>query len=938
MRKARTMQTRMNRISIVAATLLVVLTLSGCDLFASADKRVEHAAALVDKGDFQTAAIELRNVLQKNPDHASARLLLARTSLMLGDPKAAEKDLRRAVELGVKPAQSARLDAEIKRALGEFDKLATELAGPRPGLGEPERLLQLGYAKLGLNKPSEAEASFKSALAAKPAGDLAAEVRGGLAQSLAAQGDFDAAFKELDEALRAAPDFAVTSLTKGSLLLQRGQYAQAEQVLAAVNLDNAKPPLSLGDRVKVLGGLVESRLALNKLPEAKQALGQLETSAPQSVMYLFLHGRVAMAEGKSDQAVADLQKVVAAAPEFVLGQFMLGLAYVRNGDNSLAEAQFQKVVESSPDNIEARKLLAQSRLQAGRPASASDALAPLVQAGTDDPEVFALLGRAKLLQGQRMEGEALLEKGAASAPDSPQLQMDLAASYLAAADPARALEVIAKVPDEAGGQRKRQIQLMAAAAGKDKAHARAEIDALIAKNPTDVQLLNLAAGWLASQKDIAASRACLSRALQAKPNDAPTLVNVAKLDLVEGKPEDARKSLEKALAAEPANGSVLASLVSLADSRGDRASAKQWLEEWRKRDPKAPQPRLELARRAFAARDGGGARKLVDEAVGIAPKRAELQAAAGRVLFEARSFDEALAHFRLAADLNAQEPQYWLFAANAQVALGRPEAARESLGKALSIRPDWPPAIIMLAQIESSAGRTDAALALAEKLQANPSDAAAGFGLEGEIRLAARQYAEAGKAFAQSGALKPSQQAAFGQYRARRSGGLPQPEQPLVEWLQRSPNDAAARFAVAETYGSRGDTKAAIHEYEALAASSPNSAPVLNNLAWAYQAVGDDRAEATASRAYQLAPKSAAVADTYGWILFGKGKVDEAVKYLRQAHENGKENMEIQYHLGAALAKSGQTEEAHRLLQEAVAGGGQAPWVEDARRTLGGPK
>ena len=928
------MHTHTRRISVIAATLLVVLTVAGCNLFESTDKRVEHAATLMGQGDFQTAAIELRNVLQKNPDHARARLLFARTSLMLGDPSSAEKDLRRAVELGVKPEQSARLDAEIKRTLGQFDKLETDMAGPRPGLSEPERLMLLGYARLGLNNPGEARVAFQSAMAAQPTGDLAAEIHSGHAQSLAAQGDFDGAVKELDEVLRVAPNFAGSSLAKGSLLLQRGQFTQGEQVLAAIDLDTAKPPLSLGDRVKVLGGLVEARLALNKLPEARQALEQLEKAAPQSGMHLYLRGRVEMTEGKTKQAIGDLQKVVAASPDFVLGRFMLGLAYLRNGDSSLAEDQFQRVVEATPDNVEARKLLAQARLQAGRPESASEALAPLVQAGTEDPEVFALLGRAKLLQGEPAEGEALIERSVASAPDSPELQMDLAASYLAANDPASALDVLAKVPDAVGGQRKRQIQLLAMSAGQDKAKARADIDALVASNPKDVQLLNLAAGWLAGQKDLRAARALLARALQAQPNDARTLVNVAQLDLAEGKTDDARKSLEKALAAEPANATVVASLVSLADRRGDRAGAKTLLEDWRKRDPKAPQPRLELARRAFAAGDPAGGRKLVDEAVAIAPKRANLQAAAGRVLFEARSFDEALAHFRSAADLDAKEPQYQLDAARAQLAMNRPEAARESLGKALSVRPDWPPAMVMLAQMELSAGRTDAALVQADRLKAMPANAALGFGLEGEIRLAAKQYADAAKAFAQSGVLKPSQQAAFGQYRSRRLGGMPQPEQPLVEWLQRTPGDAAARFAVAEVYGSRGEHKAAIREYEVLAAASPNSVPVLNNLAWAYHEVGDTRAEATAARAYQLAPKAGAVADTYGWILFGNGKVEESIKILRQAHESMKESMEIQYHLGAALAKAGQTEEGRRLLEQAVAGGGGAPWVEDARQAL----
>lgn len=112
---------------------------------------------------------------------------------------------------------------------------------------------------------------------------------------------------------------------------------------------------------------------------------------------------------------------------------------------------------------------------------------------------------------------------------------------------------------------------------------------------------------------------------------------------------------------------------------------------------------------------------------------------------------------------------------------------------------------------------------------------------------------------------------------------------------------------------------------------------VLNNLAWRYFQQGDARAEPVARRAYELAPENAAIADTYGWILFqGLGKA-QALPILAAAAAKAPGDREIQYHYGAALAASGKHSEARPVLQRLLAEGGAFPRrneVEQLLRTL----
>ncbi|MFT5719576.1 MAG: Tfp pilus assembly protein PilF, partial [Oleiphilaceae bacterium] len=63
---------------------------------------------------------------------------------------------------------------------------------------------------------------------------------------------------------------------------------------------------------------------------------------------------------------------------------------------------------------------------------------------------------------------------------------------------------------------------------------------------------------------------------------------------------------------------------------------------------------------------------------------------------------------------------------------------------------------------------------------------------------------------------------------------------------------------------------------------------------------GDDAALKLLKRAADLAPGSAAVLDSYGWVLAKSGRVDEGLVYLEKANQLSPENQEIADHLAAA--------------------------------------
>ena len=505
--------------SWLVPALVATLALSGCDLFASSETRIERAAQHMSEGDYATAVIELRNAVEKDPGNARGRLLLAEVSLQLGDTQSAEKEIKRASEAGATPGDLAPLRGQLLETTGQWQALAEAMAAPIPGFDEAERLDYLAAAKLGLGDAAAALELLDDALALKPAGELALRVQSDHARALAASGRIDDALAELDQVLAVQPGYPAASLLKSSLLVTRGDVAAAEQVLQAVPVDDAKARVSVRDKVAVLSSLVELQLAGNKVADAGVSAGKLLEVVPGSPVALLMKGRVALAEGNADDAANQFQKAVQRAPEFSFARVWLATAYMKQGNTALAETELQRVLQSAPGNVEARKLLAESQIRAGRAPAALETLQPLIAANTKDPAVYALVGQAQLMEGDQGAAESMLEQGMVAAPDSAALKLGAAANYLATGDRQRALELLAQVPDDKGGVRKRQLQVVALASGKDKAVARLEIEALANRNPKDAELQTLAGAWLASQGEYADAERYLKKALDLAPND-----------------------------------------------------------------------------------------------------------------------------------------------------------------------------------------------------------------------------------------------------------------------------------------------------------------------------------------------------------------------------------------------------------------------------------
>jgi len=199
----------------------------------------------------------------------------------------------------------------------------------------------------------------------------------------------------------------------------------------------------------------------------------------------------------------------------------------------------------------------------------------------------------------------------------------------------------------------------------------------------------------------------------------------------------------------------------------------------------------------------------------------------------------------------------------------------------------------------------DEALGLARRLQdANPGvpevhvlvgDA---LGLRGDYGAAAQAYRRAANlAFTEGVALRMIDA-------LQRSGQAEAADNVLTLFVQQNPRSIAGLILLGGREMQRQNWPFAISIYESLRQRiGDNDATILNNLAWAYAASGEERrALPLARRAWALDRDNPATADTLGWLLFKNGGRAEGLSLLERAARGAPSDAEVRRRLSEARA------------------------------------
>ncbi|BCX82643.1 cellulose synthase operon protein C [Methylomarinovum caldicuralii] len=874
---------------------------------------LQEAQTYLEQGKLRAAVIQLKNHLRKNPLDAEARLLLGQTYLRQGDAAGAVKELEKARDGGLAPE---RWLEPLGRAYLLQNRPRKVLDGIQPDQVEDPVLKAKLHALRGEAhlQRRELEAAGRDFAAALKLAPRLPEGRLGRARLALAQGQPEQALKEVEPLLQGEETppaaYLIAMEAKRQLGDLEGAYAAATQAL------EAQP-----GNLRALLGRAAVAIAQGRTQEAAADLEKAAGIAADAPLLHYLQGLLAFREGRLDQAKENLTRVINRVPSHLPSKLLLGMIAYRQNELAAAEEYLEAVRARKPDQVAVAKVLGAVKLKRGRPEDAVALLEPYLDRHPDDPQLLALLGSAYLQQRKFDRATELLGRAAELAPDVAAIRTQLALGKIAGGD----LEAAAGELEQAVSLEPELVQadvmlVLTRLRQKRYDEALAVARKMAAAMPDNPMPANLIAGVLMAKGDKAGAERQWREAIARFPDYVTARLNLARLKVAQGKLDEAESLYRTILQQHPRHVMALIGLAQIAEARKDLKAMRDYLEKAHDSDPQRPEPAVMLARYHLSRNQGLEAVGVLRPVLEKHPDHplallltAQGQLAAGQAASAAATLrrlvakrpDNAMALYRLGV---------------AEQRNGAPEAALTAWERALQLKPDFLPATVARLRLLLEQKRYDEALAAAKELQTRFPERAEGYFWAGQVALAQKDYAAALKALETAHRRQPGPVTAQQLFFLKRQlGKADEARRFLQDWLAKHPDDTGAWLRLALAEQADGRPQAAIAAYEKVLAASPENVVARNNLTWLYQQLGDAKALESARRLQALAQGRPEILDTVGWVYLRQGRVGEALPILQDAAVKAPHLPNIRLHWAEALAAAGRAHEAglelKRLLQ-----------------------
>lgn len=786
---------------IFVGVLVGALLAGGCQ--PTPEELWSRAQAAAAAGDPAAASIDLKNLLQAEPRNAAARAALGEAALALGDPVSAEKELRRAIDLGSEREDLDILLASALLAQRRHAEVLAALAGRLAAEAPDSRVRMIaGRAHEGLGQVAEAEGLYRAAMAASPGSP---EPMVALVALLFQDGRAAEADTLVEAALRADPRDISALVIKGRRLMETAGAAAAEEHFTRALALAAGPD----EQGQVLVGLAEVQLVRENLPEAAGSIGRLEQLAPGSLVTNYLRARYQAQSGDYAGAIVRLQRILKADPEFLPAERLLGTVHYLNGNFEQAAMHMSRVVAKGEDPFMSR-MLAELRLRQDRPEQALRTLLPMIRQGPGivfDQGLLILAGQASLSSGDPEAAASFFRRGQEQYPDDERFRLG---------------------------------EISARLASGDAATARTMLEAMRSSSANKLAVDYLSVVTYLVERKNGEAAALATRLATENPDVAWSHLLLATVHLVAGRSGEARAEFDRVVAIEPANKEALINLARLDFQAGDDTGGEARLQRVIESDPADFRPRILLGEAHLEARRFNQALEQARQAVQLAPDTPAALNLLGRAAAASGRWDEARDSFNRITVLDPRNARAWLNLARATVAAGATTGMPEGVATAMELAPRDPAVLVTAGDLYMELRQPERAIA----------NYRAAWEIEetGElaIRLCrARLQGDGAADCAELGRWLDGHPDDIGArlFRASLHQSRGEADRAIADYeraIAQDPRQVAALNNLAWLYFGKGDARAAQFAQRALEIQ-PDSAPVMDTLGWIVLRQGDRR-------------------------------------------------------------------------------------------------
>jgi putative PEP-CTERM system TPR-repeat lipoprotein len=895
--------------SSIIVTSLVLAGLVGCRSGGSEVDLTASARSYLEKKDHRSAIIQLKNVLNQNPEAVEARVLLGQALLMDNEPAAALVELRKAQELRAPDEQVLPHLARAMLASGEDGKVIEQFGNTQ--LEDPAARADLlttvatAYALRGdTGKAAEAAAA---ALQAKP-GYVPAMVM--TAQLQAASGKAVEAIAELDRALMIEPRNERAGVLRADLLWRAQKDKDgAMKGYRSVLEDN---PGALGAHTALIAMLA----ADGKTEESRAQFAKLKAVLPDHPETLYYEAQLAFSnkEYKASREITD--RLLKNLPNNVRVLELAGAAEFRMGQMLPAESFLTRALKVAPGALLARQMLAQVHLRSGQPVKALETLQPIISGKNPDGASLALAGEAWLQQGDSKKADAAYTAASKAEPDNSRVRTAVAMAQLNRGAPGAIAELESLAASDTSPRADLALISARHRAG-DYAGALKAIDALEKKQPDRALAHGLRGHVLLTQKDPAGARRSFETALSKEPGYFAAAAAISSLDLAAGKPELARKRFEEFLKANPKSHQAALALAELAARTGAPvAEVTRLTQEAVRANPDNPAARLVVIEQLLNAGDPKAALVAAQEALVVIPNNPDIGEAVGRAQLASGEGQQALSTFKKLSGLQPSNPRLLIRQAEAQVLLRDVPGATESIKKALDLRPNYVPAkraVVLLAIMDK---RPADAVTAARSIQKQSPTDPLGWQLEGDAEATRKNLDAAVAAWRTALQKNKTTEYAVKVHNALLVGGKrADADRWAADWLKENANDAAFVFYLGDMAMARNDDAGAESLYRQVLAQQPSNALAMNNIAWLLVKQGKPGATPLAEKAVSLLADRPPLLDTLAMALAADNQMGKAIETQKRAVSLAPDNPALRMALARHYIKAGEKSFARAELE-----------------------
>ncbi|MCL7945674.1 tetratricopeptide repeat protein [Marinobacter sp. ATCH36] len=895
----------MKPVLAVRATLLSVaisLALAGCggnDNEEMSQEEIQYISHLDQsrffqrQGELKASTLEARSAIEMQPERIEPYLVIINNLLTAGDARNAERQLDQLLsdvdEQSIKQQNlndAALIRAEAKLMQQEYEEALAALEK----LQEPDRVHQLkgelirGDVHLAAGNLDAASQAYS---AARDINSSEAEPLIGLSKVAYRQDNPQQGDEYIAEAEALNPDNVELWLWKGRLAHDAGDWADAEQAYVNALETIGQYDIMTYQKFGTMSALIDVLREQGKSSEAFVYEEILAKSAPGTIRSNLIAAQEAFNNGELDNAARYLEEVLAQAPSQEQAALMLGIIRYRQGRPQDAERLLAPVANIG-DSEQASKLLAATRLQMRNPEGAREILANLEDQDSD-PETLALVGIASLVSGDTESGEQFIEKSLELAPDNNSLRLRYATYLVRTGQTDRAIAQADQVlENDPESEQARLLVVQAHVSANNNDAAIAAASDWVEEQPDSVSALITRGNVAANAENIEEAKQFYQRAVDADSENPSGLNALGNLARIRNETDQAKDYYRRAIELSPDNQQALQGISSVMP----REELLPLMEKIREQNPDAYGPRLILLESALINNNTQRA----DELTASLMEREDESNPA-----PAESAVASVYH-GIATQLAQRD---------------RLEQASDVLRRGRTLFPENEEIGIQAAAIQFTEGNTKEARDILRDVKQQHPASAAPFSIEARYFEQQEEHQEAAELYQL--ALEKERTAELEVAHARaltRSGQRTAAIESLENARQAFPRNPQVLMNLAMMHQENEAPEKAIPPYEELLEVTPRNVVALNNLAWIYHQKGDDRAMELARRAFELNSENAAIADTYGWILFRAGQTEESLPVLEKAHELQPDSEEIAMHLAEAYRANGRDADAKRVLEK----------------------